>query len=462
MGSEAITQEGQHQQDQNLIWNNILQRLKQEIPTPYFDSVISSLWPKSLDDGTFTIGVPSPFTKELIVSRYVHRIERVVSDTLGRKVDVVLSVSEQKKPNIKPPAKDAVEERPSSNPVTAAPQKKFTFENFVVGDSNKFAYSAALMVAEFPGHNYNPLFIYGATGLGKTHLLYAIQDYAEKMTPNIKVKYIQTSKFIDEFIATLTMKRDKAMFDQKYINNKIVLFDDVHALSSTDAIQSKFFDIFNLLYSSNSHIVLSSDRPPSEIPQLSDRIRSRFEGGLMIDIKPPDIETRLAILRMKVRNEDIEFPDDALVYIASKVKDNIRTLEGLFNRVLAYARLYGTKVDLHMVQNVLKDQISESSDRRKTPTVELIQSLVSNYYQIPKADLVGKSRSRPLVHARQVAMYLCRESTDETLISIGGQFGGRDHTTVLHSCRKIESLIKNKREIFEEVTGLTNMITKAT
>ncbi|MBN2169373.1 MAG: chromosomal replication initiator protein DnaA [Actinobacteria bacterium] len=461
MGSDAITREGQYQQDQNLVWNEILHRLKEEIPTSYFDSVISSLWPQSLDNGTYTICVPSSFTKEVIVSRYLHRIEKVVCDALGKKVEIVLSISDQVTSK-SPALKDNTEESPRAHPVSAAPLKKFTFENFVVGDSNKFAYSAALMVAEFPGHNYNPLFIYGATGLGKTHLLYAIQDYAEKMTPNIKVKYIQTSKFIDEFIATLTLKRDKAMFDQKYINNKIVLFDDVHALSSTDAIQSKFFDIFNLLYSSNSHIVLSSDRPPSEIPQLSDRIRSRFEGGLMIDIKPPDIETRLAILRMKVRNEDIEFPDDALVYIASKVKDNIRTLEGLFNRVLAYARLYGTKVDLHMVQEVLKDQISESSDRRRTPTVELIQSLVSNYYQIPKADLVGKSRSRPLVHARQVAMYLCRESTDETLISIGGQFGGRDHTTVLHSCRKIESLIRNKREIFEEVTGLTNMITKAT
>jgi len=256
------------------------------------------------------------------------------------------------------------------------------------------------------------------------------------------------------------MKRDMATFDQKYINNKIVLFDDIQALSGTDATQNKFFDIFNLMYHSNSHIVLSSDRLPSDMARLSDRIQSRFEGGLIIDIKPPDLETRLAILRMRARTEKVEVPDDAMIYIASKVKENIRTMEGLLNRVVAHHQLYGMKIDLPMVQEVLKDQVSEP-DQSRAPTIDLIQNLVSNFYSIPGEDLTGKNRSRSLVHGRQVAMYLCREFTSETLISIGGKFGGRDHSTVLHSYRKVELLIKQRKDILREVHELTNMINKS-
>jgi chromosomal replication initiator protein len=446
------------------LWEEALDRVRAEVPAPYFDSMISPLRVLSMEDGTCTVGVPNSFMKEIIVARYAEKLSQAVSATVGSEMRVVLTVSTAapmvQSIAMRVPGEEGQRDLPQPQSPPPAPRKKYTFENFVVGDSNKFAYNAALMVAELPGHNYNPLFIYGGTGLGKTHLLYAIQDYAENMTPHIRVTYVHTSRFIDEFIATLTLKRDKAAFDQKYINNKIVLFDDIQALSTTDATQSKFFDIFNLLYGANSHIVLSSDRPPSEIPQLSDRIRSRFEGGLMIDITPPDIETRLAILHMKARLEKVEVPDDALMYIASKVKDNIRTLEGLLNRVIGYAKLYGTRIDLPMVQEVLKNQVAAPHQSR-SPSLDLIENLVSTYYSISTADLAGKSRSRPLVHARQVAMYLCREMTDETLVSVGRHFGGRDHATVLHSCRKIESLIKMKREIFQEVTELTNMINKS-
>jgi chromosomal replication initiator protein len=448
------------------VWTESLKRVDGQIPAHIFTSMIAPLKPVSCDDDTFTIGAPSSFAKDIIATKYVEILSSAASEILGRPIKIVLTVATPGEIVESIGMRTGVSEKPSvqtsSRLVPEEPgfPKKFTFDNFVVGDSNKFAYHAALMVAEFPGDKYNPLFIYGGTGLGKTHLLYAIKDYAEKMTPNIKVKYVQTSTFIDEFIATITLKRDKASFDQKYINNKIILFDDIQALSGTDATQGKFFDIFNLLYGSNSHIVLSSDRPPSEIPQLADRIRSRFEGGLQIDIVPPDLETRLAILHMKARAEHIEIPDDALIYIASKVKDNIRSLEGLLNRVVASARLYGTRIDLAMVQDVLKDQVTEPHQSR-TPSADVIQNLVANYYDIAIYDLTGKSRSRPLVHARQVAMYLCRDMTDATLIAIGGQFGGRDHTTVIHSCRKIESLIKTKREIFQEVTELTNMINKS-
>jgi chromosomal replication initiator protein len=445
--------------DVEKVWEETLNRLKELVPSPYFDSMIMPLRVLSIENGTCTVAVPNSFMRDVIAERYLDKISRAMSETTGSAPEMILSVSSSapvvESMAIRAPAEG--QKPPAQQP---APSKKYTFDNFIVGDSNKFAYNAALMVAELPGHNYNPLFIYGGTGLGKTHLLHAIQEYAENMTPHTRVRYIETSSFIDEFIATITLKLDKGPFDHKYINNKIVLFDDIQALSTTDATQNKFFDIFNLLYSANSHIVLSSDRPPSEIPQLSDRIRSRFEGGLMIDITPPDMETRLAILRMKARLEEVTIPDDALMYIASKVKDNIRTLEGLLNRVVGYARFYGSRIDLPMVQDVLKDQVAEP-DQFKEPSHELISNLVSSYYGIAMADLAGKSRSRPLVHARQMGMYLCREMTDETLILIGTHFGGRDHTTVLHSCRKIESLIKLKREVLQEVTELTNMITKA-
>ncbi|MBU1670469.1 MAG: chromosomal replication initiator protein DnaA [Actinobacteria bacterium] len=451
--------------DTETVWRTSLEKVRPEIPEYMFASMIVPLQMLSLDNGTCTVGAPNSFTKDIVASRYAALLSEAVSDVLGRAATVVVTVVESADApgadyaSADSPRRDTGDGPGLIDPGNSGAQKRYTFENFVVGDSNKFAYHAALMVGEFPGQKFNPLFIYGGTGLGKTHLLLAIKDYAEK-TPNIKVKYVQTSSFIDEFIATLTQKRDKASFDQKYINNKIVLFDDVQALSSTDATQDKFFDLFNLLYASNSHIVLSSDRPPSEIPRLSDRIRSRFEGGLRVDIMPPDLETRLAILKMKAHADGVEVPDDALRFIASKVKDNIRSLEGLLNRVVASAVLYRTRIDLEMVQDVLKDQVAETALSR-VPPVELIQNTVSDYYKILNAELVGKSRSRPLVHARQVAMYLCREMTDATLISIGGRFGGRDHTTVLHSCRKVEGLIKTKRDTFEEVTELTNMINRS-
>lgn len=454
-------------------WEGILKDLSGLIPSSILMSVLSQLKPISIENGSITLGVPNSFTRELIESSYLEPIRHAASSVLKREVSVslvILPQSETQNPAeidekndqfVTKPYLESNNEGKGGKVIAEIPQiKKYTFENFVVGDSNKFAYNASLMVSEMPGRNYNPLFIYGGTGLGKTHLLYAIKDYAEKLHPNIKVRYVRTSEFIDEFVVTITLKRDKATFDKKYINNKIVLFDDIQALSGTDATQTKFFDIFNVLYGSDSHIVLSSDRPPRDMAQLSDRIQSRFEGGLIIDIKPPDLETRLAILRMRARAESIDIPDDVLVFIASMVKDNIRTLEGHMNIVVAYARLYGLKIDLPMAQEVLKDQFAEQNPS-KSATVELIQSVVSNYYRLPVADLTGQSRSRSLVYGRQIAMYLSRELTNETLISIGSQFGGRDHSTVLHSCHKVESLLRSSRDTLKEVSELTNTVNRS-
>lgn len=457
------------------IWNRVLDSIRNNVTNTNFKSIISPLRPISFRDDTLTIGVPNSFTREVIEKRFTDTINESVNRVMGRKTLVLFTVASPSEiiTQIGSTADVSVEgTRKVSNsesliippvgrvgPDVPATRKKYTFDNFVVGDSNKFAYNAALMVAENPGHNYNPLFIYGGTGLGKTHLLSAIEDYSKRLNPGIKVRYVQTSVFIDEFIATITLKRDKSTFDQKYINNDIVLFDDIQALGQTDATQNKFFDIFNLLHGSYSHIVLSSDRPPRDIPQLSDRIQSRFEGGLMVDIAPPDIETRLAILRMKAGAEGVEVPDDAMSFIASRVDSNIRALEGLLNRVIASAKLYGSRINLPMVQDVLKNQVTESMGSR-TPSIELIQEMTCNFFHISRSGLVSKNRSRDLVHGRQVAMYLCRELTSETLITIGREFGGRDHSTVVHSCRKIENLIKEDRGLLEDVRSLTDMINK--
>ena len=453
------------------VWKVCLEDLEKRIALPYFASIIAPLKPVSINNGTFTVAAPNSFNKDIVEKNYSIELDEAASGALGRDVKVVVTVS---------PSGEAVEKTASrsaepADPDPASPDmhqvadvtqsgesgqlKKYTFDNFVVGNSNHFAYNTAIMVAENPGAKYNPLFIYGGTGLGKTHLLFAIKDYAETLNPSIKVKYIRTSAFIDEFIQTVTWKKTHT-FDQKYIDNKIVLFDDIQTLGKTESTQDKFFDLFNLLYSLNTHIVLTSDRPPGEIERLSERIQSRFMQGLMIDIKPPDLETRLAILRLNAAAEKVEIPDDAMIYIASKVNSNIRVLEGLFNRVVASSRLYGTRIDLEMVQDVLKDQVAET-DQARSPSVDLIQTHVSNYYNIPRVDLISMSRSRSLVHARQVAMYLCRELAGETLISIGDRFGGRHHATVIHSCRNVETMLKQRKDVLQEVRELTNIINRS-
>lgn len=453
-------------QEVTAVWKVCLEELEKRIALPYFASIIAPLRAVSINNGTFTVAAPNSFNKDIVEKNYLEALNEAVSDALGRQVVVVVTVSPPgelveavatRAPA--PEAREMPENQHDFEPPGGGQHKKYTFDNFVVGNSNHFAYNTALMVAENPGAKYNPLFIYGGTGLGKTHLLLAIKDYAEKLNPGVAVKYIRTSSFIDEFIQSVTWKKTHT-FDQKYIDNKIVLFDDIQTLGKTESTQDKFFDLFNMLHSVNCHIVLTSDRPPDEIERLSERIQSRFMQGLMIDIKPPDLETRLAILRLNAAGENVEIPDDAMIYIASKVNSNIRVLEGLFNRVVASSRLYGTRIDLEMVQDVLKDQVAET-DQARTPSVDLVQTHVSNYFNIPRVDLVSMSRSKSLVHARQVAMYLCRELAGETLISIGGRFGGRHHATVIHSCDRVDTMMKQRKDVLQEVRELTNIINRS-
>jgi chromosomal replication initiator protein len=329
---------------------------------------------------------------------------------------------------------------------------KYTFDTFVIGAGNRFAHAAALAVSETPGVVYNPLFIYGGVGLGKTHLLHAVGQYVEDQDPSMKVKYVTCENFTNDFINSV---RDNAPlgFQKRYRENDVLLIDDIHFLEGKIETQEAFFHTFNALYEENKQIVITSDRHPKYIPTLEDRLVSRFEWGLVTDIQPPDLETRIAILRKKALMDQLEVDDEVLTFIASKVSTNIRELEGALVRILAYASLYGRTVSVDLSEEVLKDILPDAA-YREIP-VELIQHEVCRYFGISKSDLTGASRSKAFAYPRQIAMYLCRELTDESLPKIGRAFGGRDHSTVMHATAKIANLINSDRDVFSQIHELT-------
>ena len=332
---------------------------------------------------------------------------------------------------------------------------KYTFETFVIGSSNRFAHAAAVAVAEAPAKAYNPLFVYGDSGLGKTHLLHAIGHYAQTLYSGLKVRYVSSEEFTNDFI---NMIRDGKQdgFRRRYRDVDVLLVDDIQFLENKEGTQEEFFHTFNTLHNASKQIVISSDRAPKRLVTLEDRLRSRFEWGLLTDVQPPDLETRIAILRKKAAQERLNAPPDVLEFIASKIQSNIRELEGALIRVTAFASLNRQSVDLTLAEIVLKDLIAD--DDRPEITAATIIAATAEYFGITIDDLCGQSRSRVLVSARQIAMYLCRELTDLSLPKIGQTFGGRDHTTVMHADRKIRSLMAERRQIYNQVTELTNRI----
>src|SRR5215472_1261533 len=340
-------------------------------------------------------------------------------------------------------------------PAAARLNSKYTFETFVIGSSNRFAHAAAVAVAEAPAKAYNPLFIYGDSGLGKTHLLHAIGHYAQTLYPGLKVRYVSSEEFTNEFI---NMIRDGKQdgFRRRYRDVDVLLVDDIQFLENKEGTQEEFFHTFNTLHNASKQIVISSDRAPKRLVTLEDRLRSRFEWGLLTDVQPPELETRIAILRKKAVQEGLNAPPEALEYIASRISTNIRELEGALIRVTAFASLNRQSVDLQLAEIVLKDLIPEAQGPEITAAA--IMGQTASYFGMSIDDLCGTSRSRVLVTARQIAMYLCRELTDLSLPKIGQQFGGRDHTTVMHAERKIRSLMAERRSIFNQVTELTNRI----
>ncbi|WP_129841452.1 chromosomal replication initiator protein DnaA [Streptomyces sp. RFCAC02] len=340
---------------------------------------------------------------------------------------------------------------------TARLNPKYLFDTFVIGASNRFAHAAAVAVAEAPAKAYNPLFIYGESGLGKTHLLHAIGHYARSLYPGTRVRYVSSEEFTNEFINSIRDGKADA-FRKRYRDMDILLVDDIQFLASKESTQEEFFHTFNTLHNANKQIVLSSDRPPKQLITLEDRLRNRFEWGLITDVQPPELETRIAILRKKAVQEQLNAPPEVLEFIASRISRNIRELEGALIRVTAFASLNRQPVDLGLTEIVLKDLIPGGEHATPEITADAISSAVADYFGLTVEDLAGSSRSRILVTARQIAMYLCRELTDLSLPKIGQHFGGRDHTTVMHADRKIRALMAERRSIYNQVTELTNRI----
>ncbi|MFI6693683.1 chromosomal replication initiator protein DnaA [Streptomyces sp. NPDC050433] len=334
---------------------------------------------------------------------------------------------------------------------------KYLFDTFVIGASNRFAHAAAVAVAEAPAKAYNPLFIYGESGLGKTHLLHAIGHYARSLYPGTRVRYVSSEEFTNEFINSIRDGKGDT-FRKRYRDVDILLVDDIQFLASKESTQEEFFHTFNTLHNANKQIVLSSDRPPKQLITLEDRLRNRFEWGLTTDVQPPELETRIAILRKKAVQEQLNAPPEVLEFIASRISRNIRELEGALIRVTAFASLNRQPVDLGLTEIVLKDLIPGGEDSAPEITAGAIMAATADYFGLTVEDLCGSSRSRVLVTARQIAMYLCRELTDLSLPKIGAQFGNRDHTTVMHADRKIRALMAERRSIYNQVTELTNRI----
>ncbi|MDX2341483.1 chromosomal replication initiator protein DnaA [Micrococcus sp. M4NT] len=344
---------------------------------------------------------------------------------------------------------------PSTSAETSRLNERYHFETFVIGSSNRFAHAAANAVAEAPAKAYNPLFIYGESGLGKTHLLHAIGHYARRLYPGLRVRYVNSEEFTNDFINSI--RHDEgASFKQLYRNVDILLIDDIQFLADKEATVEEFFHTFNTLYNNNKQVVITSDLPPKQLSGFEDRLRSRFEWGLITDIQPPDLETRIAILRKKAEAEGLVAPPEALEYIASRISTNIRELEGALIRVTAFASLNRQPVDIELAEHVLKDLITDDSAQEITP--ELILHATGEYFNLTLEELTSKSRTRTLVTARQIAMYLLRELTEMSLPKIGQELGGRDHTTVMHADRKIRELMAERRTIYNQVTELTNEI----
>ncbi len=433
------------------VWTEVLDQVSEHINAPSLKVWFEGTRPVDLYEDRLEISVPNSFAKEYIESRFRTLLEEALDSVLGQS-DTTLAVS------IGGNGADNMVGGNGAEPVLKNVRKprpfksKFTFDTFVIGAGNRFAHAAAMAVAETPGIVYNPLFIYGGVGLGKTHLLHAVGQYVEEQEPSLRVRYVTCEQFTNDFINSIG-SNDPLGFQKRYRENDVLLIDDIQFLENKVETQEAFFHTFNALYEENRQIVITSDRHPKYIQTLEARLVSRFEWGLVTDIQPPDLETRIAILRKKAAMDRLEVDDDVLTFIASQVSTNIRELEGALVRILAYSSLYGQELSVPLAEEVLKDILPDSA-YREIP-VELIQHEVCRYFGISKADLIGANRSKVFSYPRQVAMYLCREVTDESLPKIGKAFGGRDHSTVMHATSKISKLINNDRDTFNQIHELT-------
>lgn len=441
------------------IWEKTLNVMKAELTEVSFNTWLKCLEPLSLENNRLVLGVPNEFTRGILEARYKTLISNSLKSVTSNDIDIEFIIGGEDNINAlnrhaKEDADSKKAEQDDSNSQLLNP--KYTFDTFVIGNSNRFAHAASLAVAESPAKAYNPLFIYGGVGLGKTHLMHAIGHYVLDNNPKIKVVYVSSEKFTNELINSIKDDRN-VVFRNKYRNIDILLIDDIQFIAGKESTQEEFFHTFNDLYEANKQIVISSDRPPKEIPTLEDRLRSRFEWGLIADIQPPDLETRTAILKKKADQEHLDIPNDVMIYIANRIQSNIRELEGALIRIVAYSSLTNREVSIDLANEALKDIIP---NKTRAITVDLIQDVVANYYNLRTEDFKSKRRTRNVAYPRQIAMYLARTMTDLSLPKIGDEFGGRDHTTVIHAYEKISNELATDDGLKQAVGEIKKKITQ--
>ncbi len=429
------------------IWEKTLDILGSELSEATFDAWIKSTYLVSAKDKKMIVCVPNEFAKDWLESRYYNLIKNTLQLIVNQEIELLFylpyEVEKLLKGNKEHSLSDDCLHTTNDASLLSYLNPKYTFDSFVIGNSNRFAHAASLAVAETPAKSYNPLFIYGGVGLGKTHLMHAIGHMVHILHPELIILYVSSETFTNELIKSI--RDDKTVeFRNKYRNIDVLLIDDIQFLAGKERTQEEFFHTFNSLHEANKQIIISSDRPPKEIPTLEDRLRSRFEWGLITDIQPPDLETRIAILSKKAKLENLKLPDEVLLFIAKKIKSNIRELEGALIRVSAHASFIGKELDYELAEESLQKLFS--LDNTPKISVAFIQQTVAQYFNVKVADLKGKKRNRKFSYPRQVAMYLSRQHTEHSLAKIGDEFGGKDHTTVLHACDKISKELKSDLE----------------
>ncbi|MFC1516989.1 chromosomal replication initiator protein DnaA [Candidatus Margulisiibacteriota bacterium] len=446
------------------IWNKIVDYLKSQLSTPGFKTFLSSTKPLAFNEGIILIGVPNEYTKNWIKERCEILIKEFLKNSLKQHILIDYKLTGEE------PAVEIPQEGHELSPDISVGKKddlipalagaylnpKYTFESFVVGHNNRFAHAAALAVSETPAKAYNPLFIYGGVGLGKTHLMQAIGHKALQINPKLKVLYVTSEQFTNELINSIRDDKNEE-FRGRYRKIDILLVDDIQFIAGKDRTQEEFFHTFNALHETNKQIVLSSDRPPHDL-HVEDRLRTRFAWGLSADIKPPELETRIAILRKKADGESLNLPDEVLHYIAAQIPSNIRDLEGALIKIVAYSSLVNSELSVELAADVIKDIVSPHRD--KPITISTIKKAVAEYFKLEPDILSAKLRTKDVAHARQTAMYLARELTTSSLPKIGENFGGRDHTTVMHAYDKIKEEMEKDSQVNDQVKSIMNNISK--
>ncbi len=436
------------------IWEAVLKLIKVELTEVSYNTWLKTIIPISLSNRKIVLAAPNDFTKGILEGRYLNLIKNAIKEVTKEDFSIQFIIPGEEQSASHNHINTNIAE-PQVNNQRSQLNPKYTFDTFVVGNSNRLAHAASLAVAEAPAKAYNPLFLYGGVGLGKTHLMHAIGHYILSQNPNSKVVYVSSEKFTNELINSIREYRNEE-FRNKYRNIDVLLVDDIQFIAGKEGTQEEFFHTFNALHENNKQIIISSDRPPKEIPTLEERLRSRFEWGLLADVQAPDLETRIAILRKKANIENILVPDDVMLYIANNIQSNIRELEGALIRVVAYSSLTNKDITEELTEEALKDILSNSKPIEIT--VDLIKEAVAKSFKIKLEDFQSKKRTRAIAFPRQIAMYLTRELTDLSLPKIGDEFGGRDHTTVIHACDKINTDMQDDENLKRKIEGVISSL----